>query len=1346
MKRILAFLLACSMVLCLMGCQTSPETNVPTQGQLETPSTSTSGTPDTQPTNPDLEPTTPVHVHTWTDATCVRPKTCAECGETEGAPQGHNWLDATTTAPKTCSVCGAQDGDVIFDIPEDVPVFIPENECFEENTTVIVDEIVGGEAMERIDAVMEDFAEKYVAYSFTATKDEEIVQPTGKLTVTFAIPEGYSDNITVFYVAEDGTLEKLEGTVDPVARTITVELSHFSDYIVVDEGSAEHEHAPVAGATSAPTCVDPGYTTYRCDCGYTYLADRVEPTGHSYGKGVITEPGCIQDGKTTYTCHCGHSYDEPIPATGHSWSNATCTDPRTCAVCKFTEGTAAGHTWVDATCTAPKTCSVCQATEGAALGHKWSEATCTSPKTCSVCQTTDGDALGHKWVDANCTTAKTCSVCQTTEGDPLGHKWSDATCTSPKTCSVCQATEGTVAEHPWDEGVITKEATEEAKGEKLYTCTACKTTRTEVIPELDHVHLYDKVEVTAPTCTEKGFTTRTCRCGEKKVDTETPATGHSYESKVTAPTCTEKGYTTHTCHCGDTYKDSETPATGHSYESKVTAPTCTEKGYTTHTCHCGDTYTDGETAATGHSWKNATCEKPKSCTKCTATEGVALGHNWQAATCEKPKTCSTCGSTSGSAKGHAWTGGSCTEAQTCSACNAKGAAKGHTWNAATCTAPKTCKACKATTGNALGHSFKNNVCSRCNWRTVGSQGLQYQLSDDGTYYTVIKGCNVANEETLIIPSEYNGIPVKKIGDGAFDDMGSYPDQFFTRVIISEGITHIGKRAFWFYREIKSISLPDSLISIGDQAFAKSGLTSLSIPSNVSHIGIRVFEECPGTLKITVDKANPYFSSDSKGVLFNKAKTSLLFVPAGIIKTYTIPSSVTHIGDYVFYNCGMTSINIPEGITSIGNYAFAMVLSDIGGNIFVTSIKIANSVTVIGDYAFAYCSGVTSLILPNSLTTIGEHAFYQCNGIKSVTVPSSVTSIGYFAFPQTTQIVLSSDKHFQFIDGILYNKPATKLIWVPRYVNGSVNIPEGVTSIGTDAFIGIRNLTSLTIPGSVTSIGENTFKNHSALTSVIIQNGVATIGDSAFYGCTSLTSLTFPNSLITIGDSAFYGCTGLTSLTFPDSLTAIGDSAFSGCDNVTVLTMGKGLTSVGVFAFPKEERRPGGPAKSIIKEIHVSNIVSWLQISFAQETLGMGLEIASRNTNPLSNGAKLYLNGVLVTDVVIPKGATCIGDYAFYNYECLNSITFCGDVPKIGKSILKNCTVTAYYPAGNTTWTEDVMKNYGGTITWVAYDPSTTTPSQTGATNAVTQQSTTQVVACLPTKQIFRSVRVITTTW
>ena len=74
--------------------------------------------------------------------------------------------------------------------------------------------------------------------------------------------------------------------------------------------------------------------------------------------------------------------------------------------------------------------------------HKWTEATCTEPRTCTECGKTEGEPLGHKWKEATCTEAKTCSVCGETEGEPLGHKWKEATCTEAKTCSVCGETEG----------------------------------------------------------------------------------------------------------------------------------------------------------------------------------------------------------------------------------------------------------------------------------------------------------------------------------------------------------------------------------------------------------------------------------------------------------------------------------------------------------------------------------------------------------------------------------------------------------------------------------------------------------------------------------------------------------------------------------------------------------------------------------------------------------------------------------------------------------------------------------------------------------------------------------------
>ena len=102
----------------------------------------------------------------------------------------------------------------------------------------------------------------------------------------------------------------------------------------------------------------------------------------------------------------------------HEWKDATCAAPKTCSVCKATEGEALAHTWVDATCAAPKTCSVCKATEGEALGHTWVDATCASPKTCSVCDTTEGKALDHAFVEGKC------SLCNQVDKSSEEYKYS----------------------------------------------------------------------------------------------------------------------------------------------------------------------------------------------------------------------------------------------------------------------------------------------------------------------------------------------------------------------------------------------------------------------------------------------------------------------------------------------------------------------------------------------------------------------------------------------------------------------------------------------------------------------------------------------------------------------------------------------------------------------------------------------------------------------------------------------------------------------------------------------------------------------------------------------------------
>lgn len=126
----------------------------------------------------------------------------------------------------------------------------------------------------------------------------------------------------------------------------------------------------------------------------------------------------------------------------HQWIDATCSAPKTCALCGITEGMPLEHQWQDATCSMPKTCELCGKTEGEPLEHTWVEATCTTPKTCSACGETEGDALGHDWIEATCITPKTCSRCGVTEGSTAEHQWVPATKESPKTCSVCGKTSG----------------------------------------------------------------------------------------------------------------------------------------------------------------------------------------------------------------------------------------------------------------------------------------------------------------------------------------------------------------------------------------------------------------------------------------------------------------------------------------------------------------------------------------------------------------------------------------------------------------------------------------------------------------------------------------------------------------------------------------------------------------------------------------------------------------------------------------------------------------------------------------------------------------------------------------
>ena len=285
-------------------------------------------------------------------------------------------------------------------------------------------------------------------------------------------------------------------------------------------------------------------------------------------------------------------------------------------------------------------------------------------------------------------------------------------------------------------------------------------TRYVIEVEADHVHSYQEVSRTAPTCTEDGVTTYRCEtCGDTYTET-TPATGHSYTAAVTAPTCTEKGYTTYTCTaCGDHYTANEVAALGHDYAETTVPATCTENGSVTHTCtRCGNSYTE-TLPATGHTYtvsgSEATCTEGgktvHTCTVCgdTYTETTpALGHDYKAVvtspTCTEKGyttyTCKRCGdhytADEVAALGHDYkavvTAPTCTEkgytTYTCATCGDhytadEVAALGHDYEAVV-TAP-TC----------TEDGYTTYTCRNCGDRrtghVVGALGHSYECTEDG---------------------------------------------------------------------------------------------------------------------------------------------------------------------------------------------------------------------------------------------------------------------------------------------------------------------------------------------------------------------------------------------------------------------------------------------------------------------------------------------------------------------------------------------------------------------------------------------------------------------------------------
>ena len=490
------------------------------------------------------------------------------------------------------------------------------------------------------------------------------------------------------------------------------------------------------------------------------------------------------------------------------------------------------------------------------------------------------------------------------------------------------------------------------------------------------------------------------------------------------------------------------------------------------------------------------------------------------------------------------------------------------------------------------------------------QGLTYTLNADHTA-TVANYDNSTLDGVINIPdtviSGGQTYTVTAIGVSAF---GSFSTRInVSSVFIPATVRSIGSHAFIYCDALTTVTFAENsqLKSIGSNAFWGSEhlyprFKEIKIPDSVETIGNGAFRHCQNLERITLPSA---LQTLSNGTFYGCAALSEVTFPASLktieksafgycrnLSEVKLPASLTTIQSYVFNGCSALKTVFYDGSLAQWNHITANNDADNDADKDVLGYSCPSLVT--GDYTaqfisvkddpFAYPPPKTvtitkytgtesTVILPSTIsswpvTKIGEDALKDNTTITSVTIPASVTEIGSNAFAGCTNLTSVHYEGDWSNLTIQSGNPAVQDAANEQLFDFEFT-PDNTAAIVTNyKYNGAA--ADVTIPSRyqgkpVTTIGHAAFFN-SAVTSVTIPDSVTSISDDAFINCPQLTNISIPNSVTYIGFSAFNSCTRLKSITLPSSLSFISGSLFSGCSQLTTIHIPVSVTSIGNNAF------------------------------------------------------------------------------------------------------------------------------------------------------------------------------------
>ena len=516
--------------------------------------------------------------------------------------------------------------------------------------------------------------------------------------------------------------------------------------------------------------------------------------------------------------------------------------------------------------------------------------------------------------------------------------------------------------------------------------------------------------------------------------------------------------------------------------------------------------------------------------------------------------------------------------------------------------------------NGIGSAFQscNNLRDITIYPVEGAKDVRYHSVDGVLYYN--------NEFTGM---EIKAYPYAKTGSLTIEEgttiipTGAFKSAKFTEVIVPHTVTEIHANAFQSCSNLTKITflvapegVAEAPLSIRDKGiYLCSKLESVTLPARLTSFGVNTISSCSSLSSIDIAGTGGNYTAKGEAgrkVLCNAAGDTIIFCPKGMTGEFTIPNGVTTIAPNAFQGCSkLTKLTVPGFVTEIQKEAFKSC-----SGLEEIDLTEEGQPLVICESAFYSCSKLTAVTLPRRLVTMKANAFGYTSKLTKVIVnsagiakeeggkrtvdfaanafgniPSSSTAqtlfyvtqvelgaevpefeiTGVFGQKIESVKVHEANPNYTAIDGVLFDKAVTKVVYYPTDREGDYTLPETIVEIGDRVFQGKTRLTGITIGKNVKRIGVGAFRSCSKLAFVKFEDSAVklTIADEAFYGCSGLTEIQLPGRLTDIGASAFASCRALVTVTVPEGVTTIGSGAFETCSKLTEISLPASLKTMGL---------------------------------------------------------------------------------------------------------------------------------------------------------------------------------------